>query len=61
MALLNATVGIKLNGLPINKIRFADVNFQILLTKIAGISEEYDLTLKIKESKFMIVAKKKHL
>jgi hypothetical protein len=60
------SVGIKINGVRLNNLRFADdtvliaetlEELQTLVNKIADCSEEYGLSLNIKKTKFMVISK----
>lgn len=65
-ALKETSIGIKVNGAPINNIRYADdtliiaesiEELQVLMDKVVDSSEESGLTLNIKKTKFMTIAK----
>lgn len=65
-ALDDETKGLKINGVPINNIRYADDtilmaanlnDLQILVDKVNTSSEELGLSLNVKKTKFMIISK----
>ena len=65
-ALQNSTEGIKINGEPINNLRYADdtviiaselADLQNLLQKIYLTSEEYGLALNVSKTKWMLMSR----
>lgn len=65
-ALEEKTAGIRINGIPINNLRYADdtvlvaesaIELQDLLDRIVEVSSENGLTLNIQKTKYMIVTK----
>lgn len=65
-ALEGETAGIKVNGIPINNIRYADdtiimaeniEDLQRLMNRIVECGQEYGLTMNIKKTKFMRISK----
>lgn len=65
-ALSEQDIGIKINGIPINNLRYADdtvviaetpEDLQILINRIVECSEEYGLSLNISKTKIMVVSK----
>lgn len=68
-ALSEETAGVKVNGRPINNLRFADdtvviaenmEDLQRLIDQIVESSEENGLTLNIRKTKFMLISKQQH-
>lgn len=69
-ALYNVTVGIKVNGIPIHNIRYADdtvllaeniEDLQTLLDRVVEASAEFGLTLNARNTKHMIITKKNNV
>lgn len=65
-AFSDQTIGIKINGIPINNLRYADdtvliaetaEDLQILVDRIVEYSEQYGLSLNIKKTKVMLISK----
>lgn len=68
-AVSEETAGVKVNGKPINNLRFADdtvviaesmSDLQRLIDQIVESSEENGLTLNIRKTKFMLISKQEH-
>lgn len=66
-ALADESAGIKVNGIPINNIRYADdtaiitetlEDLQRIMNKVTQTSAEYGVTLNTKKTKFMVVTKR---